>query len=161
MGWCYAFLRVACECNPLPLSLKVPALGLPHFSGSFSKGVLRRSWPLGSHACDGCHDLHETSTLLLIQALGVRADIQCMMISREQAHAAAVHLAAHETGTAAVASVAVSPEVLAAAIALAQRTPDTSPERIAEGESYLAGDGADSRAVAAMMLQRIVSDALR
>lgn len=55
----------------------------------------------------------------------------------------------------------VSPEVLAAAFAVVESTPDTNPQRVADARNHLAGTRADSRAVASMMIQRIVSDSLR
>ena len=84
-----------------------------------------------------------------------------MMISKEQAHAAAVQLRMSAQSRRTARSTDVSPEVLAAAFAVAEGTPDTSPERIAEARTFLAHDGADSRVVASMMIQRIISDALR
>jgi hypothetical protein len=84
-----------------------------------------------------------------------------MMISKEQAHAAAEGLRNRGSRYMTPTSVDVSPEVLAAAFAVAESTPDTSPSRMAEAERYLASDGADSRVVASMMIQRIISDSLR
>jgi hypothetical protein len=84
-----------------------------------------------------------------------------MMISKEQARAAAIHLRTCASPQNGHAPADVSPEIVAAAFAVAANTPDTSPERIAEAEHYLAGVSADSHAVASMMIQRIISDALR
>lgn len=89
------------------------------------------------------------------------ADTRYMMISKEQARAAAVLIRTRNADRASARSVDVSPEVLAAALAVVEGTPDTSPERIAEAELHMAGHGLDSRVVASMMLQRIVSDSLR
>jgi len=55
----------------------------------------------------------------------------------------------------------VSPEVIAAAYAVVESTPDTNPQRMAHGQHYVASDGADSRVVASMMIQRIISDSIR
>lgn len=84
-----------------------------------------------------------------------------MMISKEQAHAAAIHLRSCASTECSDRSADVSPEILAAAFAVASNTPDTSPERMAEAQLHLAGDGTDSREVASMMIQRIISDAIR
>jgi hypothetical protein len=84
-----------------------------------------------------------------------------MMISKQQAHAAAVDLRTQGSNRRATTSVDVSPELLAAALAVVEGTPDTSAERLAEAELYLASDHPDSRVVASMMIQRIISDSLR
>ncbi len=84
-----------------------------------------------------------------------------MMISKEQAHAAAVQLRTRSYGACSHDSVGVSPEILAAALAVVANTPDTRSQRVAEAQHLLATDGADSRAVASMMIQRIISDSLR
>lgn len=83
------------------------------------------------------------------------------MISKEQAHAAAEQLRATGSGIPCHPSVEVSPEVLAAALAVVESTPDTSPRRLAEAHHFLESDNTDSRAVASMMIQRIISDSLR
>jgi|GEM_PF-2484635 len=84
-----------------------------------------------------------------------------MRITQQQARAAAERLR-HGSGDREQPTEApVSPEVLAAAVAVARSTPDTSAQRIADAKTYLAGVPADSRVVASMMIQRIVSDALR
>lgn len=83
------------------------------------------------------------------------------MISKEQAHAAAVHLRECAPGSSGTASVDVAPEILAAAFAVATNTPDTSPERVADARLYLMSEPTDSRLVASMMIKRIISDAIR
>lgn len=84
-----------------------------------------------------------------------------MMISKEQAHAAAVLLRDRAVTSRNGSRRAVSPEVLAAAHAVAEGTPDTNPQRMADGQHYVATAGADSRVVASMMIQRIISDSIR
>lgn len=83
-----------------------------------------------------------------------------MMISQEQARAAAQHLSTCGATTPYSATPDVSPEVIAAAVQVVRETPDTSPQRMSQARSYLS-DGADSRLVASMMIQRIISDSLR
>jgi hypothetical protein len=84
-----------------------------------------------------------------------------MMISHEQARAAAIHL--HYTGETPRERVRpdVSDEVLAAALAAAQNAPEENPGRLADMQRYRDGACADSRAVASMMISRIISDSLR
>jgi hypothetical protein len=84
-----------------------------------------------------------------------------MMISTEQAHAAAEQLRQGGSGPGRTTEAKVSPEVLAAAFSVVENTPDTSARRLAEAHNYLASEGADSRLVASMMIQRIISDSLR
>jgi hypothetical protein len=84
-----------------------------------------------------------------------------MMISHEQARAAASHIQEAETASRAWVRPEVSPDLIAAAVAVARNTPDADPERIADAQGYREGLCVDSRAVASMMLQRIVSDSLR
>jgi len=84
-----------------------------------------------------------------------------MMISEEQARAAALHLSTCGAAAPSAHTPDVSPEVLAAAMAVVARTPDMNPERMAEARTYLQSDGTDSRLVASMMIQRIISDSLR
>lgn len=91
----------------------------------------------------------------------IASDIESMMISHEQARAAALHLRSYDGSEPGTDRPNVSPEVLAAAVAVARSTPDTNPQRLAEARHYLDGDGTDSRAVASMMIQRIISDSLR
>lgn len=84
-----------------------------------------------------------------------------MMISEEQARAAAQLLSTHAAADAAHDVPDVSPEVLAAALAVVRETPDTRPGRIDEARQYLENEAGDSRRVASMMIQRIISDSLR
>ncbi len=84
-----------------------------------------------------------------------------MMISHEQARAAAFELRSGVTSAPVMPPADVSAEVLAAAMAVVQETPDTSPERLADAQSLLAGESPDCHAVASMMIQRIISDSLR
>jgi hypothetical protein len=83
------------------------------------------------------------------------------MISKEQAHAAAEQLRSGGSSSPSHHTADVSPEVLAAALAVVASTPDTSPRRMADAQHFLASEGADSRVVASMMIQRIISDSLR
>ncbi|NTU70273.1 MAG: hypothetical protein HGB10_00390 [Coriobacteriia bacterium] len=55
----------------------------------------------------------------------------------------------------------MSSEVLAAALARVMETPDLDPERMADGMAYVASHVTDPRAVADMMINRIMSDSLR
>ena len=94
--------------------------------------------------------------------MGVRlADTQDMMISKEQATAAARHLVTQSHEAVRCRAMAVSDELLEQAAAIVRDTPATDERRIADARLYLQSDRHDSRDVAAMMIQRIVSDALR
>ena len=88
-------------------------------------------------------------------------DTRHMMISKEQARAAAEQLPISVTGQSAPPTPPVSPELVARAIAIARSTPAIDERRIAGARSFLALEEHDSRAVAAMMIQRLVSDSLR
>ena len=83
------------------------------------------------------------------------------MISKEQAHAAAAQLRTKSSNARRHDSADVSPEIFAEALAVACNTPDTRFQRMAEAQHLLATEAADSRAVASMMIQRILSDSLR
>ena len=89
------------------------------------------------------------------------ADTQCMMISKEQARAAAVQLATRRPDTTSHTSSPVSAELIAEAIEIARSTPMTDATRLAGARSSLAAHPHDTRDIAAMMIHRIVSDALR
>ena len=97
----------------------------------------------------------------MIKRVPLSADTLVMMISREQAVAAAAQLARGAEVAGSPASTAVSPDLLARAIAVAKNTPASDERRVADARSSLAADAYDSRDVAAMMIQRIVSDSLR
>jgi hypothetical protein len=84
-----------------------------------------------------------------------------MMISKEQARAAADHLKAHPSCESATCSPQVSPELLAAAIAVIQDTPETNSQRVAIAQHHLEAAATDSHVIASMMIQRIISDSLR
>ena len=83
------------------------------------------------------------------------------MISKEQAHAAAEQLRTMGSAIPGHHSVEISPEVFAAAFAVVESTPDTNPRRMAEAHHFLESESTDCRAVASMMIQRIISDSLR
>ena len=83
------------------------------------------------------------------------------MISKQQAHAAAVLLRKQGGVACDVSKTQVSPEVLAAALAVVESTPETSAQRMADGRQYVDSHGEDSRVVASMMIQRIISDSIR
>jgi hypothetical protein len=84
-----------------------------------------------------------------------------MMISREQARAAAAQLTSHPMLVACAGEAPVSAEVFNQAFAAACNAPATDVRRVADARTFLARDAHDSRDVAEMMIQRIVSDALR
>ncbi len=84
-----------------------------------------------------------------------------MMISHEQARAAAIRLQNTDDAPHPSRRPDVSDEVFAAAMAAAQSAPDTNLQRMAGVEHYRSGGCADSRVIASMMIQRIISDSLR
>ena len=96
-----------------------------------------------------------------VKAADTWADTQPMMITKEQARAAAAQLANHPGRVASTHCAPVSAEVLSMAIAAARNAPAADPRRVEGARNYLASDARDSRDVAAMMIQRIVCDALR
>jgi hypothetical protein len=83
------------------------------------------------------------------------------MISREQARAAADDLKSGATCATQTRRTAVSPDVLAAALAVIESTPDTNQQRVAIAQHHLEHSATDSHVVASMMIQRIISDSLR
>jgi len=130
----------------------VPALGLPHFSGSFS--VHNLLW------CEPCHT-HLWWFCEVLQVAAFHADTHTMIISDEQARLAADYLLAscstHECG----ASGAVSDVTIAAARAVAERTPETRSDRVLRARAHLRTPEYTSRDIASKMISRIISDSLR
>jgi hypothetical protein len=84
-----------------------------------------------------------------------------MMISKEQARAAARQLADSDRISAPVSRPHVSAAILQRAVAIAKQASFADEDRVAEGRLLLATDTLDSQDIAAMMIHRIVSDALR
>lgn len=99
------------------------------------------------------HEVRKVGTTL--------ADICNMIISEEQALLAARQLAAPVTCTDTHRAVAVSDDLIAAARAIAEETPDTRDDRISEARAYLGAGALDAREVASKMISRIISDSLR
>jgi hypothetical protein len=97
----------------------------------------------------------------LVKTTQKTADTRDMMISKEQARAAAEQLANRLGAPVQTPTPPVSPELLAHAISIACCAPASDEGRIAGARSFLAERTHDSRDVAAMMIQRIVSDSLR
>ena len=89
------------------------------------------------------------------------ADTQAMMISEEQALAAAALLKTTGRASSSVDRVEISADLVAAAVAAASFTPDVDPCRLINAEAFLHDGLADSHEIASMMLKRLVSDALR
>jgi hypothetical protein len=96
-----------------------------------------------------------------VNAPATWADTQYMMISKEQARAAAAQLTNHSALVASAGETPVSPEVFNQAFVAALNAPATDVRRVADARTFLARDAHSSRDVAEMMIQRIVSDALR
>jgi hypothetical protein len=84
-----------------------------------------------------------------------------MMISKQQATAAARELAAPCAQPSQTVEAAVSRELIERALDIARNAPASSAERLAEARQSLESGAHDSYDVASMMIQRIVSDALR
>jgi len=83
-----------------------------------------------------------------------------MIISDEQAHAAAVYLRTSH-GASGPIECHVPSDVIARACEAASAAPDTRPDRVEEARARLSGTVPDAGEVASKMLSRIVSDSLR
>ncbi len=148
--------------TPLPLSLKVPALGLPLFYGPLgfpcgfswgftrvSGGSVRRVTPLGR---------------MSVKRRARHADITPMIISEEQV---AMVLACKRAGLpvftedAEQARCTVSDEFLARVRASLDVAPDVRADRVLEARRHLNGYRVDAGAVVDKMLVRMLSDSLR
>jgi hypothetical protein len=84
-----------------------------------------------------------------------------MMISKQQARAVADYIRTKAASGTNANRVAVSPEILRAAFAVIENSPDTDPERIDAGRRSVACAETDSHLVASMMIRRIISEGLR
>jgi len=138
----------------------VPALGLPLFSGPYSlvadayTAAPTREYV--SHITGLAGHWREW-----VKAAEHGADTHTMMISKQQARAAAAQLNNYSARMQSVGGPPVSAEVLSQAFAAACNAPATDVRRVADARTFLARDAHNSRDVAEMMIQRIVSDALR
>ena len=95
------------------------------------------------------------------QVTAFRADTLTMMISDKQARLAADYLLASCSAHECSPSCAVSDVTLAAACAVAKRTPDPRTDRVLEARAHLDAPEYTSRDIASMMISRIISDSLR
>jgi hypothetical protein len=122
--------------TPLPLSLKVPALGLPLFSGECA-------FALKNSSCAA-----DTTAI--------------MIISDEQVRRAAEYL---RSCADAVSCVERAPEldraVIARAVTAALSAPEVRPERIEQASYVVDGYLPDAESVAEKLLGRIISDSIR
>ncbi len=84
-----------------------------------------------------------------------------MIISDEQARAAAQYLKANPAQGCDLHGCDVSPAIMQAARAAVDGAPDLRADRVAEARERMAGHALDSRDVADKMISRIVSDSLR
>lgn len=90
----------------------------------------------------------------------IRADIHTMIISDEQALLAARYLrTSHPSRTGRM--VAVSDDLLAAARAIVDDTPEMRDDRVSEARVHMGAGAFSSRAIASKMISRIISDSLR
>ena len=129
----------------------MPALGLPHFLGSFRRKLT--NW------CDFRH----THVWWLREGHKVPqsyADTTTMIISEEQALLAARYLSTSHP-SAPVLEAAVSADVLAAARAVAEETPETREDRVSEAREHMGAGVFHPYEVASKMISRIISDSLR
>ena len=92
---------------------------------------------------------------------GVSADTDAMMISEQQALAAATHLRSGECACDRRDFRDVPADLLAAAANAARLTPDIDASRVLNAVAFLSTGPMDSREIASMMLKRMVSDSLR
>lgn len=105
--------------------------------------------------------LHDILTFRPIKAANTSADTQCMIISDEQARAAANYLRdTHCRGAVCVAP-DVSAELIQRAREVAEATPDMRSDRVVDAVERMRTHTLDSHDIAEKMLSRIMSDALR
>jgi hypothetical protein len=90
----------------------------------------------------------------------IPADTQGMIISDEQALLAARYLSTSHPSESAHATV-VSDDLLAAARAVVDQTPETRDDRVSEARDHMGSGVFDSHEVASKMISRIISDSLR
>jgi len=88
------------------------------------------------------------------------ADTHTMIISDKQALLAARDLKAHHADPINSHPV-VSDDLMAAARAIIEETPELRGDRVTEARDYLGSGEIDSRDVAAKMISRIISDSVR
>ena len=84
-----------------------------------------------------------------------------MMISDEQAMAAASYLRTSPFLRGRVAHPEISPAILAAARAIVETTPEMRSDLVAEAIDHLGEGNPDSRDVASKIISRCISDSLR
>jgi hypothetical protein len=84
-----------------------------------------------------------------------------MIISNEQAQAAAAYLKLHQSHDCERGACSVSADVIAKARAAVEMAPELRLDRVNEARERMGAGAVDSREVAEKMLSRIVSDALR
>ena len=153
----------SCFGNPLPLSLKVPALRLSLFPGE-----QRPSWvcaPLvGALAWPRSH--YDRLSFLVTAALKtscVTADILSMMISEEQVRRVAESLKTQHAFSAATRStVAVTdPDLVAGIVDMLCCIPELRQDRVEQGRRLVNGSMPGSDELAAKLIGRVLSDSLR
>ena len=134
--------------QPLPLSLKVPALGLPLFLGC----------PRGKRDLS-----HQTTALgapvALKSPLRV-ADSESMIISEEQALLAARYVEPHRASTR-WAHPEIGPELMRRIVLALDATPETRIDRVSAAKARLATGFPEPREIAEMIVARAICDALR
>lgn len=142
----------SCFGNPLPLSLKVPALGLSL--------LLTRS-PVSWRPSQT-----DRPSLLVPAALKharCTADILSMMISDEQVHCVVQSLKSQQAISAPMntAIPLADPSLVAGIVDMLCRTPDLRQDRIESAKRLVNGEMPGSDVLAAKLLGRVLSDSLR
>jgi len=97
----------------------------------------------------------------VLQVAAFHADTLNMIISDEQARLAADYLLASCSTRECGATSAVSDVTIAAAHAVAERTPETRSDRILSARAHLNTHRYTSHDIASKMISRIISDCLR
>jgi hypothetical protein len=136
------------QMQPLPLSLKVPALGLPLFSGASSSNR------------DACHLRNAVGSFDAVKPSGVHADSHGMIISEQQARLAA-QFAEPPNGSTNGSRPDVSPDLMARILLEVESTPELRSERILEARQRLALDPPAPREIAEKIVARAICDGLR
>ncbi len=136
----------SCFGNPLPLSLKVPALGLPLFYGSN---------PLVTHL---------TEAGFTIKRPFIAADTHHMIISDEQVRLVVEYLHtpdAYQTRDEAISLRLAPPELVDRVVSSLRDVPDVRADRVEQARTMLAHEIPGADEVAGKLIGRVLSDSIR
>jgi hypothetical protein len=152
--------------HPLPLSLKVPALGLPLFPGSrgaAASTVQQVPFVLGEPRHERAVRMSKCCLFAVKRASG-RADRWHMIISEKQVSLVRDYLhtqIAPASQPTTAPSAVVTPDFMDRVRREIALAPETRDDRVAEARELIAGQGMSSDEVAEKMIGRILSDSIR